>query len=102
MIRRFMGHMTSGVLGGYAARFSGGVASGNSVVTVTDAAGRLIARIDPWTRERTDLDGRPTETHAKLTPRDAFVGMLLRPRAKASIAELIPAQRKRGRPRKIR
>lgn len=83
-------------------RAKGIPADGDSRCTVTDAAGRVIATIDPWTRERTDLRGNRIGDHRKLTPRDAFVHMLLRPRAKASTAELTPVTRPRGRPRTVR
>ena len=86
----------------HTARHIGDAPDGTSVCTVTDAAGRVIATIDPSTRERKDLQGRVIESHQKLAPRDAFVHMLLRPRPKASIAELPAPARPRGRPRKTR
>jgi hypothetical protein len=64
-------------------------ADGNSVCTVMNAAGRVIATIDPFTRERTDARSGAVSISDKLSPRDAFVAELLRHRPKASTAEWV-------------
>jgi hypothetical protein len=75
-------------------------ADGNSVVVVTDAAGRRMATIDPVTRERKNLAGVTVGTHEKLAPGGVFVHRLFRPRPAASIAELLRPVRRGTRSKK--
>lgn len=73
------------------ARFSGGAPDGNSAVTVTDAEGRIIATVDPATRERKNLRGAVIGRHPIATANEGFIQKLVRPRTKRAYAPERPA-----------
>lgn len=70
-------------------------ADGDSVCTVMNEAGDVIATIDPFTRERTDARSGAVSISDTLSPRDAFVAELMRHRPKPSTAEWVKPARKR-------